>query len=106
MPVEGALNAPALTAEVTNTRPPETIGEDQPRPGTSTDQATCSVADQRRGGAEPSAIPFPPGPRNCGQSVGGAGTASAAPASTAMAARAGTLMDGGLRGRRGVYSAV
>src|SRR5512139_3138744 len=70
MPVDGALNAPGEIAEVTNTRSPQTMGDDQPRPGTSMDQATLSVFDHRSGSDEPSATPAPCGPRNWGHSVG------------------------------------
>ena len=71
MPVDGALNAPGLTAVVTKTRSRQTMGDDQPRPGTSTAQATFSVVDQVLAAASiRSATPDPPGPRNCGHSSG------------------------------------
>src|SRR5687768_1767953 len=44
------------------------MGDDHPRPGTSIDHATLSVADQRSGSFEPSAMPLEPGPRNWRQS--------------------------------------
>src|SRR5688572_18446558 len=67
MPVVGSFHAlPALTAEVRNILLSHTTGDDQPRPGTSTDHATFSVADHRSGNAAPSAIPSDSGPRNCG----------------------------------------
>src|SRR5918992_2071609 len=72
MPVDGALNAPGLTAVVTNTRSRQTMGEDQPRPGMSTLQATFVVVDQCCGRTGPSAMPLPPGPRNCGHPDGSA----------------------------------
>src|SRR5215207_1835595 len=67
MPFPGALKALALTAEVTNTRSPQTIGDDQPRPGRSAVQATCSVVDHDTGSRASSAMPAAFGPRNCGQ---------------------------------------
>ena len=78
MPVDGSLNPPSLTADVTNTRSPHTIGDDQPRPGTSTAHATFCVADHLTGNCAASATPAAFGPRNCGQSVGP--IASGAPA--------------------------
>ena len=62
MPVDGALNAPGLIAVVTNTRSRQTMGDDQPRPGRSTAQATLSAVDQRSGSVDSSATPAPPGP--------------------------------------------
>src|SRR5215217_6645354 len=72
MPFDGALKAWLFTAEVTKTRSPHTIGDDQPRPGRSAVQATCSVVDQDTGSEASSAIPAPFGPRNCGQAAGAA----------------------------------
>ena len=69
-PFLGASSSPRLTAVVRNTRSPQTIGDDQPRPGTSVFQATFSVADQRSGRFGPLATPRAPGPRNCGQCSG------------------------------------
>ena len=60
---------PEFTTVVRRTRSPQTIGDDQPRPGKSVFQATFSVADQRSGNPSPVATPFEPGPRNCGQFV-------------------------------------
>lgn len=70
MPVDGALNAPGLMAEVTNTRSRHTMGDDQPRPGTSVDHATFRETDQVSGRDDASAIPDPAGPRNCGHPDG------------------------------------
>src|SRR5215212_5120454 len=85
MPFEGALKVFVFTAEVTKTRSPHTIGDDQPRPGRSAVQATCSVVDHDTGSEASSAMPAPFGPRNCGQAGGAAartaGT-STAPART------------------------
>jgi hypothetical protein len=78
MPVEGALNAPAFTAVVTYTLSPQTMGDDQPRPGTSAVHATLSVADQRVGRLEESATPAPFVPRNCGQLPSSAGSEAVA----------------------------
>ncbi len=64
MPVDPALNRPEFTAEVTNTRPRATIGDDQPRPGISATQATFSVVDHFVGKIEASATPAPWAPRN------------------------------------------
>src|SRR4029453_13411299 len=70
MPLPGALKALVFTAEVTNTRSPQTIGDDQPRPGRSAVQATCSVADHETGSVASSGRPGPLGPRNCGHAAG------------------------------------
>ena len=70
MPVEGALKAPGLTAVVTYTRSRQTMGDDQPRPGTSATQATLFLSDHCCGNLDSSATPAPPGPRNCGHSLG------------------------------------
>src|SRR5687768_4445270 len=70
MPVDGALNAPGLIADVTNTRSRQTIGDDQPRPGNSTAHATFSVVDHFCGSDDSSATPAPRGPRNWGHSAG------------------------------------
>ena len=70
MPVDGALNVPGEIADVTYTRSRQTMGDDQPRPGTSIDHATFSVVDQRSGSDDSSAMPDPDGPRNCGHSEG------------------------------------
>ncbi len=49
MPVAGSLNPPAFTADVTYTREPQTMGEDQPRPGMGVIHAMLVVADQVMG---------------------------------------------------------
>jgi len=72
MPVDGALNAPGLIAEVTNTVSFQATGEDQPRPFTSTLHLTLSFADQVVGSVPSIRIPAPPGPRNCGHANSGA----------------------------------
>src|SRR5262245_35364565 len=77
MPVDGCLNAPGLTVDVTKTRSRQTIGEDQPRPGTLTFHATFFVVDQVVGSELMSARPRPDAPRNCGQTAS-AGTPGAA----------------------------
>src|SRR5262245_31530014 len=88
MPVDGCLNAPGLTVDVTITRSPHTFGDDQPRPGTPTLHATFFSADQLTGRLSMSATPRPDAPRNCGHTVSagatGAGSAIAA-ASSAIA---------------------
>src|SRR5215216_2328573 len=93
MPVDGALNAPAFTAEVTNTRSPWTMGDDQPRPGSSVTQATLSLADQVTGRAAVSATAVPPGPRNCGQSAAPS-TDGAARATKKAMRKSGRVMGG------------
>ena len=45
MPVDGALNAPGLIADVTKTVLFHATGDDQPRPFTSTLHATLSFVD-------------------------------------------------------------
>src|SRR5688500_19440865 len=79
MPLPGALKALVFTAEVTNTRSPQTIGDDQPRPGRSAVQATRSVADHETGSVASSAMPAPLGPRNCGHAGGAAATPMVVP---------------------------
>src|SRR5690606_6915381 len=56
---------------VTNTRSPQTIGEDHPRPGISVTHATLSVEEKLRGRFAASATPDAPAPRNCGQCARG-----------------------------------
>jgi len=48
-------------------RPPQTIGEDQPRPGTGVFHATWSVVLQVSGNPDFVLTPEAVGPRNCGQ---------------------------------------
>src|SRR6187431_2058886 len=57
-------------AEVTYTRPFQTMGDDHPRPGTSTVQRTFSVADQRTGSPVSLDNPLAEGPLNAGQPPG------------------------------------
>src|SRR5882724_4028553 len=71
-PFFAGSTSPELMAVVRNTRSPQTIGEDQPRPGISTFHATFSVADQWSGKFVLVATPRAPGPRNCGQETTGA----------------------------------
>ncbi len=66
----GCLNGLPLMAEVTYTRPFQTIGDDHPRPGTSTTQRTFSVVDQRTGTPVSGDSPLPDGPLNPGQPPG------------------------------------
>jgi hypothetical protein len=54
------------------------MGDDQPRPGSSAVHATLSVADQRVGKLEESAIPAPFVPLNCGQLPSPSGSEAAA----------------------------
>ena len=58
---------------VRNTFSPQTIGDDQPRPGISVFHETFSVLDQRSGRFVLVDTPRAPGPRNCGQLVSGNG---------------------------------
>src|SRR6185503_6202875 len=55
-------------AVVTYRRPRRKIGEDQPRPGTSARQTIFEELLQLIGTFRALEIPWPPGPRNCGQS--------------------------------------
>src|SRR6187397_430532 len=74
MPGDACLKAPELIAVVTITWSPQTIGEDQPRPGTSAFQPTLMVVDHFVGSVSIAEIARPDGPRNCGQvRSGGAG---------------------------------
>src|SRR6187549_3200950 len=82
MPLPGALKALVLTADVTKTRSPQMIGDDQPRPGRSAVHATCSVVDHDTGSVASSAMPAPLGPRNCGHP---GGLAACNPGTEAMA---------------------
>ena len=50
-PGVGLLERRLLTADVTNTVSPQTIGDDQPWPATGTAHLTCSVGDHRSGNA-------------------------------------------------------
>src|SRR5690348_16311604 len=52
---------------VRKTLSPQTIGDDQPRPGRSVFQAIFSVVDQVSGRFWSSATPIESAPRNCGQ---------------------------------------
>src|SRR5688572_29980969 len=54
-------------ALVRKTQSPQTMGDDQPRPGISRFHATFSVADQRSGSVVPRPMPRDFVPRNCGQ---------------------------------------
>src|SRR5918996_6315908 len=84
MPVDGCLNAPGLSVEVTITWSPHTIGEDQPRPGICVFHLTFSLVDHRNGSPSIADTPRPAGPRNCGQVIStGVDRAIAAPTTTA-----------------------
>ena len=67
-PLRASSSGVSLTAVVTNTRPPSTIGDDQPRPSSSATQRTffreLHVVGRRESSA---AIPRAPGPRKQGQ---------------------------------------
>ncbi len=71
MPVDGALKAPGLIAEVTNTVSFHATGDDQPRPLTSTPQTMLSLADHVVGSLPSPRMPAPAGPRNCGHATEG-----------------------------------
>ena len=75
MPGDGYLNGLPLIADVRNTVVPATTGDDQPRPGTSIAQVTCSRFDHESGNVAPGANPLMPGPRNPGHDAGAAGAA-------------------------------
>src|SRR6266446_2316412 len=72
-PFFGGSTSPELIAVVRNTFSPQTIGDDQPRPGISVFHETFSVLDQRSGRFVLVLTPRAPGPRNCGQFVSGNG---------------------------------
>ena len=62
------MKAPStLTADVTKSVEPHTMGDDHARPGIVAIHATFFVSDQRIGGVAVSETPELPGPRNCGQ---------------------------------------
>ena len=63
-------SSPSTAVDVsTKTWSPQTIGDAQPRPGTSTRQTTFSSGPQRSGRAGSSATTPAVSPRNCGQLV-------------------------------------
>src|SRR4051795_12350125 len=66
MPGDACLKALALIAVVTKTRSPQTIGDDQPRPGTSAFHATLVVVDHVVGTLSIADTARPACPRNCG----------------------------------------
>jgi hypothetical protein len=82
MPGDGCLNGFALIADVTYTRPFQTIGDDQPCPGIGVTHATFSVFDQVNGSCASPAWPSAVGPRKPGQEAGGAEDAAAPSAIT------------------------
>src|SRR5713101_679022 len=65
---------------------PQTIGEDQPRPGTSTFQATLIVVDHFVGSVAMAETARPDGPRNCGHVVSGDGAAVTRPVTNRISA--------------------
>src|SRR6185436_4907571 len=69
MPGDACLNSFELIAVVTKTWLPQTIGDDQPRPGTSAFQATLIVVDHFVGSVSTADTARPWWPRNCGQVV-------------------------------------
>src|SRR5215471_6564187 len=91
MPGDGCLNAFALMAVVRNTWSPQTIGDDQPRPGTSAFHATLIVVDHVFGSESIVDTPRPAWPRNCGHvasaGTGGAGTSAVTKNTMASAMR-------------------
>src|SRR5262245_12829581 len=72
----------SVMAVVTNTLSPETIGQDQAAPGTSTFQATF-LSGPHSAGIGSADSPLPPGPRNCGQSPPPAAAGTRAPRASA-----------------------
>src|SRR6476469_283029 len=69
MPGDACLKAPGLIADVRITWSPHTIGDDQPRPGTSAFHDTLIVADHFVGSVSIAETPRPECPRNCGHVV-------------------------------------
>src|SRR5688500_15520355 len=59
---------PSPICELTNTRVPDTIGDDTPAPASATSHATLSLALQVAGNGDDAATPDAAGPRQCGQS--------------------------------------
>src|SRR5688572_26306664 len=55
-------------AVVSHTRPPDTTGVDQPRPGSFVFHATFLPSPHVKGSPRSLEWPWPPGPRNSGQS--------------------------------------
>src|SRR5438093_12957279 len=76
-PFLGGSTWPELIAVVRNTFSPQTIGDDQPRPGISVFHETFSVLDHRSGRFVLVLTPWAPGPRNCGQLLSGNGAPDA-----------------------------
>jgi hypothetical protein len=85
MPVDGALNAPGLIAEVRKTLSAQAIGDDQPRPYTSTLHFTLSFVDHDTGSLPSLRMPAPDGPRNWGQATEGSELCTKAAESTESA---------------------
>ena len=69
VPVCGGFDLPSVVTVVRYTRPPVTMGEDQPRPGTSRAHSTFSVFDQRSASRASAPTGFESGPRNWGQTA-------------------------------------
>src|SRR3954470_20457395 len=100
MPGDACLNALALIAVVRNTWSPHTIGDDQPRPGTSAFHTTFVVVDHVVGSVSMAETARPACPRNCGHVVSvGAGPAESIAASP-VAARS---KDGSITRTTAVY---
>ena len=70
-PSDGCFIGLSLVAAVMNTRFPQTTGDDQPVPGTSTAHSTFSVFDQVNGNFGFSATGFEFGPRKRGHCAAG-----------------------------------
>src|SRR5262245_58116536 len=69
VPVCGGFDLPSFVTVVMYTLPPVTIGDDQPRPGISSDHSTFSVLDQRSASFALVPTGFDCGPRNCGHAM-------------------------------------
>src|ERR1051326_6573046 len=94
MPGDGCLKGLPLMADVRNRVLPATIGDDQPRPGTSMTHLTFFVFDHVSGSFASSASPLMSGPRNPGQAAGGAEERDTEAARAAAIARAGRRISG------------
>src|SRR5262249_27914524 len=67
VPICGGFDLPSVVTVVRYTFSPLTMGDDQPRPGISSDHSTFSVFDHRSASAASLPTGFESGPRNCGQ---------------------------------------
>src|SRR5262249_5934323 len=79
-----AFRTPAPICDVTNTRSPDTIGDDTPTPARFAFHARVSAALHCSGRLRSFVVPLPSGPRHCGQSAALMDALAASPAKTAI----------------------